>query len=73
LPRVFVTVRNRQAEKAAQLYEAARPPVQPTRASYVAMAKLAVRRKEGWSGWMNTHLLSKHTLSSCGCGLIHCR
>ena len=70
---MFVTVRDRQAERAAQLYAETRPPAVPTRASYVALAKLAVRRREGWNGWLNTHLLAKHQLTSCGCGCINCR
>ena len=67
---MFVTVRNRQAERTAQLVRETRPP---SRASYVALAKLSVRRRNGWNGWLQATLLRKHALTPCGCGLINCR
>ena len=67
---MFVTVRNRHAERLEALVTEPRPP---SRASYVAIAKLSVRRKNGWNGWLQHTLLAKHTLTACGCGLINCR
>ena len=69
---MFVTVRNRHAERVAMFVEESRS-AEPTRASYVALAKLAVRRKNGWQGWLQSVLLRKHTLTDCDCGLINCR
>ena len=69
---MFVTVRNRQAERIAQLVAETSIPTVSMR-SYVALAKLSVRRKNGWSGWLQSTLLRKHALSACGCGLINCR
>jgi hypothetical protein len=70
---VFVTVRNRQAERIAQLVAETSPPSVPTTRSYVALAKLSIRRKSGWNGWLQSTLLRKHALTDCGCGLINCR
>jgi hypothetical protein len=39
----------------------------------VAAVKLLVRRRGSFHGWLQTHLLSQHELTSCGCGLINCR
>ena len=69
---MFVTVRNRQAERIAQLVaETASPMV--TNRSWVALAKLSIRRRSGWNGWLQSTLLRKHDLTDCGCGLINCR
>jgi hypothetical protein len=48
-------------------------PVREQRRAGVAAAKLFVRRRSGFHGWMQVVLLRKHELTSCGCGLIHCR
>jgi hypothetical protein len=69
---VFVTVRNRQAERIAQLLAETAMPLISTR-SYVGLAKLSIRRKSGWNGWLQSTLLRKHALTDCGCGLINCR
>lgn len=69
---MFVTVRNRQAERIAQLLAETAMPLISTR-SYVGLAKLSIRRKSGWNGWLQSTLLRKHALTDCGCGLINCR
>jgi len=48
-------------------------PMLELRRSGVSAANHAVRRRSGFHGWLQTTLLSKHALSSCGCGLINCR
>ncbi|MBL0217119.1 MAG: hypothetical protein IPQ07_25000 [Myxococcales bacterium] len=48
-------------------------PVQEVRRAGVAAAKLFVRRRSSFHGWLQTTLLRKHALTSCGCGLINCR
>ena len=57
---------------------AVRPPivgdrVRELRRAGIATAKLLVRRRSGFHGWLQTTLLRKHALTSCGCGLISCR
>ncbi len=69
---MFVTVRNRQAERIAQLFAETAMPMISTR-SFVGLAKLSIRRKNGWNGWLQSTLLRKHDLTDCGCGLINCR
>ena len=48
-------------------------PVVELRRAGVAAAKLCVRRRSSFHGWLQTVLLRKHELTSCGCGLINCR
>jgi len=57
---------------------AIRPPIVGDRAlelrrAGVAAAKLVIRRRSSFHGWLQTTLLHKHALTSCGCGLINCR
>ena len=73
---MFVTVRNRQAERIAQLFAetaSTRSPAMISTRSYVGLAKLSISRKSGWTGWLQSTLLRKHALTDCGCGLINCR
>ncbi len=48
-------------------------PVREQRRAGIAAAKLCVRRRASFHGWLQTALLRKHELTSCGCGLINCR
>jgi hypothetical protein len=48
-------------------------PVRELRRAGIAAAKLSVRRRYSFHGWLQTALLRKHVLSRCGCGLINCR
>jgi len=55
-----------------------RPPlvgdhVRELRRAGVAAAKLYVRRRSSFHGWLQGVLLRKHALTSCSCGLINCR
>lgn len=43
------------------------------RRAAVAAAKVSIGRRSGFHGWLQTALLRKHALTSCGCGLINCR
>ncbi len=48
-------------------------PVVELRRAGVATARKLVRRQSNFHGWLQTSLLHKHALTSCGCGLINCR
>jgi hypothetical protein len=48
-------------------------PALEIRRAGVAAAKLMVRRRGSFHGWLQGVLLSRHALTSCSCGLIHCR
>jgi len=39
----------------------------------VALAKLLVRRKTCFHGWLQTAALARYELTNCSCGLINCR
>jgi hypothetical protein len=57
---------------------AIRPPlvgnrVVELRRAGVSAANQAMRRRSGFHGWLQTTLLQKHALTSCGCGLINCQ
>ena len=47
-------------------------PARELRRAGIAAAKLCVRRRYSFHGWLQTALLRKHALTSCGCGLISC-
>ena len=48
-------------------------PAQEMRRAGVAAVKLLVRRRGSFHGWLQGVLLTRHELTSCGCGLINCR
>lgn len=55
-----------------------RPPLVGNRAvelrrAGVAAANQLLRRRSNFHGWLETTLLHRHALTSCGCGLINCR
>lgn len=57
---------------------AIRPPIVgdrmvELRRAGISAVHLIVRRRSGFNGWLQTTLLQRHALTSCGCGLINCR
>jgi hypothetical protein len=48
-------------------------PARERRRAAVALAKLSIRRRSNFHGWLQTALLRKHALTSCCCGLVNCR
>jgi hypothetical protein len=48
-------------------------PTRELRRAGIDAAKLLVRRRGNFMGWLNMALLERHELTRCGCGLIHCR
>ena len=48
-------------------------PAREQRRAGIAAAKMLIRRRAGFHGWMQLMLLRQHPLTRCGCGLIHCR
>jgi len=64
--------------RAALSHAAIRPPIvgnpmlELRRAGVSAVNRL-IRRRSDFHGWLQTTLLQKHALTSCGCGLINCR
>jgi hypothetical protein len=57
---------------------ALRPPIVGNRVvelrrAGVSTANQLIRRRSDFHGWLQTTLLQKHALTSCGCGLINCQ
>jgi hypothetical protein len=48
-------------------------PGKELRLAGIAAARVVVSRRSSFHGWLQTALLRKHALTSCGCGLINCR